>query len=315
MRHEGVLVFCFFFAGSNFVYGDHIRKLDRDARHVLEGAEEREGIANFRSTHQEKSSGKTGRRRTLDEPVTKDYVSSGMRFLTEKLNPDGKTGNRRTLDEPVTKDYASSNMRLLIESSSRSELERGHLSSVYRGQRQDKLNKKSNVEIRNLSVQRCGDGGTRYVVQCTAGSEAHCHQELRKARAVIVNELPKSDFFVVCVDTDEEKELLKTLTKVVDIEEDYVRSLSYLPELTNPVNGRELQGGGQNIPYGVTMVNAPQFWQSTGEKGGSAKVCIIDTGLYAGHEDMQGAAVSGSTSNDVVADWDSDDAGHGKFSR
>ncbi|KAG7368109.1 cold-active serine alkaline protease [Nitzschia inconspicua] len=185
--------------------------------------------------------------------------------------------------------------------------ERGHNRSIQ--QEKPPLNKRK-VEVRNLTFQRCRNGGTQFVVQCTTGSEEHCYRELARANAVIVNELPNSDFFVVCVDTAEEKKLLNELTDVVDMEEDCIRTLSYLPELTKPVDRRELQSG-QQIPYGAMMVNAPQFWQTKGDKGGSAKVCIIDTGLNIGHEDIQGAVFSGSTDSSVVADWDSDDAGHG----
>jgi hypothetical protein len=267
-----------FFAGFFFVTGNNIRKQNlRNSNQNIVKPEETKGFAKFR-------------------PIPE---------------VGGQTREQRS--ELLTKDYASSGMSMSTEPRTHSDVQRDNLSSIQGGQWQENFTKKLNVKVRNLSVQKCGNGGTRYVVQCTAGSEQHCYQELRKAHAVIVNELPNSDFFAVCVDTDEEKELLKTLTQVVDIEEDHVRSLSYLPERTKPVDRRDLQDEGQTVPYGITMVNAPQFWQSKGDKGGSAKVCIIDTGLYAGHEDIQGAMVSGSTSNDVVADWDSDDAGHGKY--
>jgi hypothetical protein len=286
MRYNVIFALCFYFARNEFVYGDNIPKPNlRNPSRKVERREETKGFANFRPIPELSSSGRPRNGR--------------------------KTGEQRS--EVLTKDNASFENRLSTNPRTRSELERGHLSSVQQRQNQEKFTKQRKLEVRNLTVQRCGNGGTQYVVECSAGTEEYCHRELRKAHAVIVNELPHSDFFVVCVDTDEEKELLKSLTDVVDLEEDYVRSLSYLPELTKPVHRRELQGGGQATPYGVTMVNAPQFWQSRGDKGGSAKVCIIDTGLYRGHEDMQGATVSGSTSNEVVADWDSDDAGHGKF--
>lgn len=258
--------------------------------------------------------GDNSERPNIRKSSDNNHISESKGFANFRPLPDessgGRLGNgRRTSDQYSktlpTKDY--SGKRMSIQPRSRNELESGSLASTNVQQPY----RKRNVEVRNLTFQRCGNGGTQYVVQCTAGSEEHCHHELRRAHAVIVNELPNSDFFVVCVDTDEEKALLETLTDVVDMEEDCIRSLSHIPELTKPVDRRELQGG-QQIPYGVDMVNAPQFWQAKGDRGGSAKVCVIDTGLNVGHEDMQGANVSGNTDNDVVSDWDSDDAGHGK---
>ena len=212
-----------------------------------------------------------------------------------------ETTNLDSTQQMIEKDYASFNTKMSSQARTRNELEEGHRTST----------KAAKVQVRNLRLESCGNRGTQYVVECLVGTEEVCYQELTDAGAVIVNTLPNSDFFAVCVDTEKEKKLLIELTDVVGLEEDYVRTLSYLPELTRPVNRREMQASGQQIPYGVDMVNAPQFWSSKGNEGNGVKVCIIDTGLYADHEDMQGAIVGGSTANSVVSDWDSDDSGHG----
>jgi subtilisin family serine protease len=47
---------------------------------------------------------------------------------------------------------------------------------------------------------------------------------------------------------------------------------------------RELQGG-QTIPYGVRLVKATDFWAAYDNKGSGKTVCVIDTGLWADHED------------------------------
>ncbi|MBN1206885.1 MAG: S8 family serine peptidase [Myxococcaceae bacterium] len=60
----------------------------------------------------------------------------------------------------------------------------------------------------------------------------------------------------------------------------------------------------QQVPFGVDMVQAPLVWPQ-----GSAterKVCIIDSGLYVAHEDIQDGSVSGYPS-----DWSTDGCGHG----
>jgi len=66
---------------------------------------------------------------------------------------------------------------------------------------------------------------------------------------------------------------------------------------------RELYG--QTTPYGISMVQAndPAFSSA----GGSVKVCIIDSGFYAGHADLQGLPVTGQSGTS----WNTDSCGHG----
>ncbi len=66
---------------------------------------------------------------------------------------------------------------------------------------------------------------------------------------------------------------------------------------------RELYG--QTTPYGISMVQAtdPAFTSA----GGNVKVCIIDSGLYTGHEDFQGIGVTG----EAGTAWNQDGCGHG----
>ncbi|KAL3913394.1 MAG: hypothetical protein SGILL_006509 [Bacillariaceae sp.] len=230
-------------------------------------------------------------------------------FQGLSLGPSKK--EQRNLAAPVTtKEYDAAGMRTTARPRSKYELERGHLASSTQKQSPstEEHHRKPKATVRNLTFQSCGKGGTQYVVECMAGSEEHCHQELTEAGASIVNELPGSAFFAVCVDTRKEMDLLKQLTDVVDVEEDYIRTLSH--RLTKRIDSRRLQGR-QDIPYGVEMVKAPEFWEATKEKGEGVTVCIIDTGLNLQHEDIDGAIVSGSTSNSVVSDWGDDDAGHG----
>jgi len=65
---------------------------------------------------------------------------------------------------------------------------------------------------------------------------------------------------------------------------------------------------GQTTPYGITMVQADQLIDAS---AGNTTVCIIDSGYYAGHEDLaHGANVTGS-SNSGTGDWFIDTCGHG----
>ncbi|GAB3347024.1 S8 family serine peptidase [Lysobacter tyrosinilyticus] len=62
---------------------------------------------------------------------------------------------------------------------------------------------------------------------------------------------------------------------------------------------------GQVTPYGIGKVQAPQT-VSTGADGTGIKVCIIDSGIHAGHEDFAGIAMSGYPTG-----WNNDQCGHG----
>lgn len=57
-------------------------------------------------------------------------------------------------------------------------------------------------------------------------------------------------------------------------------------------------------PYGIDMVQAPETWSSA--TGAGRKVCVIDSGFYTGHADLQSTGVTGYPSN-----WNSDGCGHG----
>ncbi|MHB8873361.1 MAG: S8 family peptidase [Myxococcaceae bacterium] len=60
----------------------------------------------------------------------------------------------------------------------------------------------------------------------------------------------------------------------------------------------------QTVPYGIELVQAPLVWpQST---GANRKVCVIDSGVYTGHADLQASGMTG-----YPAGWNRDLCGHG----
>ncbi len=63
-------------------------------------------------------------------------------------------------------------------------------------------------------------------------------------------------------------------------------------------------------PYGIERVQAPQVW-AEGFEGEGVTVCIIDTGLYAAHEDIDDDYVLGGFSQDPLSEWYEDGYGHG----
>jgi subtilisin family serine protease len=66
----------------------------------------------------------------------------------------------------------------------------------------------------------------------------------------------------------------------------------------------------QLMPYGIERVQAPLVWEA-GYTGEGVTVCIIDTGLYYDHEDIDGDSVVGGYSQDPESEWFEDGNGHG----
>lgn len=93
---------------------------------------------------------------------------------------------------------------------------------------------------------------------------------------------------------------LRNNPNVVSVEEDAIR---YPAGETYP-----------EVPYGIDMVQARDVWDSdrNGEvdlgapTGKGIKVCIIDSGLWTGHEDFLNVPKSGYSTN-----WSTDTCGHG----
>ena len=67
---------------------------------------------------------------------------------------------------------------------------------------------------------------------------------------------------------------------------------------------------GQVMPFGVERVQAPDVW-AAGYEGEGVTVCIIDTGLYYEHEDIDENYVVGGSSQDPASEWYADGYGHG----
>ncbi len=65
---------------------------------------------------------------------------------------------------------------------------------------------------------------------------------------------------------------------------------------------------GQVTPYGINTVQAPQA-NAAGADGTGIKVCVIDSGINANHEDFAGVAMGGYASSGQS--WNTDSCGHG----
>eukprot|EP00536_Pseudo-nitzschia_multiseries_P000525 jgi/Psemu1/249633/estExt_Genewise1Plus.C_60193 len=77
-------------------------------------------------------------------------------------------------------------------------------------------------------------------------------------------------------------------------------------------NTRNLQlFRGEQVPYGITMVQAPDLWPIA-PRNPSVAVCVVDTGYNAGHEDLP-TFVTGQVggTNTEAGVWYNDGNGHG----
>ena len=157
------------------------------------------------------------------------------------------------------------------------------------------------------TTQRCN--GIKKIVQCNDGvAEEICKKALIEAGVELLSNMPNTPFFAICVGSEDEAQLVADLTEMAGVEDDPVRTLSVLP---GSKVARKLQTGGQEIPYGVDLVNAPAFWDRYGKRGGGVTVCVIDTGIRSTHEDLRDADLTGSDDSFLVTPWNEDLDGHG----
>ena len=130
-----------------------------------------------------------------------------------------------------------------------------------------------------------GAGQERVIVQFKPGFAGE--SSLRAAGGQIHHVLG-NDTFAVTLPAQAAQALRDHNPNVAYVEEDVIR-----------------KPFGQVTPYGITNVQAPQT-VATGADGTGIKVCIIDSGIKADHEDFAGIAMTGYPSG-----WNTDDCGHG----
>ncbi|HBN90028.1 S8 family serine peptidase [Rheinheimera aquimaris] len=128
-----------------------------------------------------------------------------------------------------------------------------------------------------------------------AFSVARAQQALQKANVTALSHL---DFINASVAelTPKQRKALESDPTVAYVEEDSKR---YIMDVITPM--------AQTTPYGISMVQADQVSDSS---AGNTKVCVIDTGFDADHEDLQGSGVTGYAFSGHGT-WYTDGNGHG----
>ena len=165
----------------------------------------------------------------------------------------------------------------------------------------------------SMPVQSASDdNNVRVLVQFQPGTRGAVEKSLKGIGAEFHYTFDELNAFAVTVPAA----ALNGLTKnpnVVLVEEDAPRFPIGI-EKSSSATVAALTG--QTVPYGVDMVQARDVWDTNRDSvvdsgavtGANRKICIIDSGFYTGHEDLQGVNVSGYSGN---LPWNVDGSGHG----
>lgn len=156
------------------------------------------------------------------------------------------------------------------------------------------------------------NGTSRVLVQFSPGKKATVGNALRAAGGQVHYEFDSLNTIAVSVPTVALQGLSNN-PNVVFIEEDAPR---YPISITKSTTAATPSSTGPTVPYGIDMVQARDVWDVNRDgavdagapTGANRKVCIIDSGFYTGHEDLQGVSVAGYNGN---LPWAQDGDGHG----
>ena len=164
----------------------------------------------------------------------------------------------------------------------------------------------------------------RVWVEYQKGQKFGIEAEIRGLGAEVHYDFERLNSFVISLPPEAVDHLVNN-PGVVSIETDPVRTLvgEHQPATPNLLTGILAKNtpDTQVIPYGIDMVQARDIWDADrngkidrkAPTGEGRMVCIIDTGLYAEHEDFVGADIVGgySQTNDDSNLWTLDGYGHG----
>lgn len=144
-------------------------------------------------------------------------------------------------------------------------------------------------------------GPERVLIKYKAGSKGLVQAELKRFNAQIHYAFDNIGVFAATVPAQAVRGL-RNNPNVELVEPDLIRTPAAAPT-------------GQTVPYGIDMVQARRVWDANRDgaidagapTGEGILTCVVDSGLFAGHEDFQGVNVVGG----YPEDWSYDNCGHG----
>jgi subtilisin family serine protease len=162
-------------------------------------------------------------------------------------------------------------------------------------------------------------GEVRVWVEYKPGAAGYVRGELQRAGAQFHYQFDQLQSYVVSVPEKAVNGLSRN-PNIISIEIDPVRELvQSIPGDT--ISTTESILPEQVVPYGIDMVQARDIWDANRDgridkkapTGAGRTVCVIDTGLYTDHEDLQGVHVVGGYSqvDEYPTLWNHDGNGHG----
>eukprot|EP00934_Nitzschia_sp_Nitz4_P004609 Nitzschia sp. Nitz4//NODE_628_length_8375_cov_72.089904//1590//3292//NITZ4_additional_000093-RA//1//CDS//3329532012//4599//frame0 len=158
---------------------------------------------------------------------------------------------------------------------------------------------------RRTSNQQCA--GIKKIVQCRNDvEESTCQDQLVAAGIQVVADMPDTRFFAVCVNSEVDTNAIALLTDIAGVEDDPVRTPS-----VHSGSKVERRLSEEETPYGVALIQAPEFWSQYGSTGEGVTIYVIDSGLRTSHEDIQGISSVSGSSNSAWYPWDEDGLSRG----
>lgn len=158
------------------------------------------------------------------------------------------------------------------------------------------------------------DSSRRIVVMCDAEETTkECVQRLDALKGVkVIHKLKKLHRVAISV---KESVLEDVIALGLEVHDDPIREPMNIPEslVVHDTIHRKLQSGNDDqVPYGVSMVKAPDVWAEFGTKGEGVRVCVMDSGIYRSHPDFVRSNLYGYSGTEAgVPQWFSDASGHG----
>lgn len=151
------------------------------------------------------------------------------------------------------------------------------------------------------------------------GRQAEVLQSLKNANASVHYDFPQLEAYVVSLPTAALNGILNN-PFVLGIDTDPARyPVETVQAEPNALYEDTVDVNGQIIPWGIDAVQARDVWDANRDavvdpgapSGEGLKVCIIDTGYYADHEDLLDIEDGVTGMSQVDDDWARDGYGHG----
>lgn len=154
-----------------------------------------------------------------------------------------------------------------------------------------------------LTAQAADNGRVRMIVAYKAGNAQAATSAVTALGGRVLDTIEDSDALAVSLPRSAVS-ALRAARGVDYVEDDVIRTIQ---GMRAPVRADALPGTPQTTPYGITQVQADQV---SGTPAWSPKICIIDSGIDATHEDLAGNILSGKNFT-ASGTWNSDENSHG----